>query len=90
MFLAMPFTGGSVALAPVTPATLTLRDNERLKLLAAALNNLALAFIVAGYVAPVVRGDIAAAPSAIVTIFWLLLGVGLHGSAQWVLGRLRS
>ena len=78
-----------MGLPPVTPATSILRDNERLKLLAAALNNLALAFVVAGYIAPVVRADVAPAPSVIVTIFWLLLGVGLHGSAQWVLGRLR-
>lgn len=66
-----------------------LRTNERLKLLATTLNNLALAFVVAGYVAPVVAGSIPGSPKGVVAIAWLLFGVGLLGVAQWVLGRLR-
>lgn len=77
-----------MGLAP-TPTDM-LRANERLKLLATALNNLALAFVVAGYVGPVVAGTIPASPAAIVTILWLVFGIGLHSSAQLVLGRLRA
>jgi hypothetical protein len=75
---------------PAAPSNvLALRTNERLKLLATTLNNLALALVVAGYVAPVVAGTIPASPKGIVAVAWLLFGVGLHGVAQWVLGRLR-
>jgi hypothetical protein len=78
-----------MGLPPVSPATAILRANERLKLLAAGLNNLALAFVVAGYVGPVVGGTVPGNPRAIVTLVWLVFGVGLHTVGQVVLGRLR-
>ena len=78
-----------MGLSPVPSATAVLQYNERPKLLATALNNLALAFVVAGYVGPVVSGAVPGSPRAIVLIVWLLLGVGFHGVAQAVLGRLR-
>ncbi len=74
---------------PVPRALAVLRTNERLKLLATALNNLALAFIVAGYIGPVVTGAVPGSPRAIVAVAWLSLGLGLHGVGQWVPGRLR-
>jgi hypothetical protein len=64
--------------------------NARVQLLATALNNVALAFIVAGFVAPVVSGQLQRADRALVTFAWIAFGVGLHFSAQMVLGRLRQ
>ncbi len=78
-----------MGLAPVPLATALLRANERIKLLATALNNLALAFGVAGYIGPVVSAAVPGSPRAVVTIFWLFIGVGLHAVGSWVLGRLR-
>jgi hypothetical protein len=56
--------------------------NARVQLLATALNNLALAFIVAGFVAPVVSGQLSGRSLALVTLAWIGLGIGLHSVAQ--------
>ena len=64
--------------------------NARINLLATALNNVALAFIVAGFVAPAVTGQLPAGGRAVVSIAWIGLGVGIHLCAQLVLGRLRQ
>lgn len=63
--------------------------NARIQLLATALNNIALAFIVAGFVAPAVTGQLPSGWHALVTIAWIGLGLGIHLCAQLVLGRLR-
>ncbi len=78
-----------MAIQPVPATTAILRTNERLKLLATALNNLALAFVVAGYIGPVVSGTVPGSPRAVVTVAWLAFGVALHSAGQWILGRLR-
>lgn len=64
--------------------------NERVKLLATALNNVALAFIVAGFVAPAVSGQMTGGGHVLVTLAWVLTGLVIHGSAQLALGRLRQ
>jgi hypothetical protein len=64
--------------------------NARINLLATALNNGALAFIVAGFVAPAVTGQLPTGGRAVVSIAWIGLGVGIHLCAQLVLGRLRQ
>jgi hypothetical protein len=64
--------------------------NARVQLLGTALNNLALAFIVVGFVAPTVTGQLPAGWHALVTIAWIGLGVGIHFAAQAALGRLRQ
>jgi hypothetical protein len=70
--------------------------NERTKLLATALNNVAVAAFVTGFIAPIV-GFLYGSPTATATrwwwligIVWLLVGVGLHTTAQAVLGKLRQ
>jgi hypothetical protein len=68
---------------------LNLIHNARINLLATALNNVALAFIVAGFVAPAVTGQLPSGWHALVTIAWIGLGVGIHLCAQLVLRRLR-
>jgi hypothetical protein len=62
--------------------------DARINLLATALNNLALAFIIAGFVAPSVTGQLPAGGHALVTIAWIGLGIGIYVCAQMVLGRL--
>ena len=62
--------------------------NERLKLLAGALNNLGLAFAIGGSVAPVIGGKLPVGYAGLVPIAWFVLGAALHGTAQFVLGRL--
>ena len=64
--------------------------NARIQLLATALNNLALAVIVAGFVAPAVSGQLQGGSRAIVTLAWIGFGFALHGCGQFVLGRLRQ
>jgi hypothetical protein len=64
--------------------------NARVQLLATALNNIALAFIVAGFVAPAASGQLHAGWQVVTTIAWIGLGVGLHFSAQLTLGSLRQ
>jgi hypothetical protein len=63
--------------------------NARIQLLATLLNNAALAFVVAGFIAPVTTGQLQVGWHALVTVAWISLGVGLHFSARAVLGRLR-
>ena len=64
--------------------------NARIQLLATALNNVALAVSVAGFVAPAVTGQLQTGWHALVTVAWVGLGVGIHFAAQAALGRLRQ
>ncbi|HWK93794.1 MAG TPA: hypothetical protein VNR39_00085 [Pseudolabrys sp.] len=69
--------------------------NERTKLLANAVNNTAVAVIVTTVITPLagLLYGIQPVPGAIWFAYWFLwlfVGVGLHFSAQAVLGRLTS
>ena len=64
--------------------------NARGQLLATALNNLALAFIVAGFVAPAVSGQWQAGSRLLATVAWLGAGLVIHCAAQIAFGRLRQ
>jgi hypothetical protein len=64
--------------------------NARVQLLATALNNFALALIVAGFVAPAASGQLQSTGRILVTLAWIAFGIGLHVSGQLVLGRLRQ
>ena len=74
---------------------MSLIDNERTKLLAAALNNIGVATIITGVVAPTAatlygHGAISSGPTAIgIGAVWLFAGLGLHLLAQIALGRLK-
>ena len=75
---------------------MSLIENERTKLLAIALNNVGVATIITGVVAPTVAALYGAANVAgegiwwfVVAGVWLLAGIGLHLGAQFVLGRLK-
>jgi hypothetical protein len=70
-----------------SPATAI--HNARINLLATLLNNAALAFIVAGFIAPTVAGQLQGGLHALATLAWVGLGVALHIVARAVLGRLR-
>lgn len=74
----------------VVPAPMSLIHNERVKLLATGMHNIGLAFIVAGFVAPAVSGQLHGGSRALVTLAWISLGVGIHLCAQLALGRLRE
>jgi hypothetical protein len=63
--------------------------NARITLLATAVNNLALAIIVAGFIAPAAGGGLHGGGQAAATLAWIGGGIILHASAQLVLGRLR-
>jgi hypothetical protein len=63
--------------------------NERVKLLATILNNAALAFIVAAFIAPAASGHLDLGWHVVTILAWAGSGVGLHFSARAVLGRLR-
>jgi hypothetical protein len=63
--------------------------NERVKLLATILNNAALAFIVAAFIAPAAGGHLDLGWHVVTILAWAGFGVGLHFSARVVLGRLR-
>lgn len=65
---------------------MSLVRNERLKLLATALNNLGIGAMIAGIVAPLVNGS--AGDFAHIAA-WFIFGVDLIAIAQAVLGRLR-
>jgi hypothetical protein len=69
--------------------TATTIHNERVKLLAAILNNAALAFIVAAFIAPAAGGNLDLGWHVVTILAWVGFGVGLHFSARAVLGRLR-
>jgi len=64
--------------------------NARITLLATALNNLALAVIVAGCIAPVVSGQLAGSGQVVATLAWIAAVTILHFFAQGVLGGLRQ
>jgi hypothetical protein len=64
--------------------------NARITLLATALNNLALAVIVAGCIAPAVSGQLAGSGQVVATLAWISAGSILHFFAQGVLGGLRQ
>lgn len=57
--------------------------NERIKLAATIVNNVAAAFIVAGFVAPTVSGQFSVGALA-----WIAIGVALHYRAKALLGDL--
>jgi hypothetical protein len=75
---------------------MSLVGNERIKLLAGALNNTAVATIVAGILGPAagmsygLYGTGANRWWFIVGAIWFLVGIGLHYSAQQVLRRLKE
>jgi hypothetical protein len=77
---------------------MSLVDNERTKLSAAALNGVAIASIVAGFITPlaaVTFGIPGAAarglvPTTIFSVLWLLIGIGLHFLARRLLGGLKE
>jgi hypothetical protein len=58
--------------------------NERIKLAATIVNNVAAAFIVAGFVAPTVSGQFSVGALA-----WIVIGVALHYRAKALLGDLK-
>lgn len=64
--------------------------NARITLLATAFNNLALAVVVAGFIAPAATGQLHAGWQTLTTATWIGLGTALHASGQFVLGRLRQ
>ena len=59
--------------------------NERVKLLATALNNLGVGAILAGFAGPLVRGEV----EGLSVLAWVVIGLTLIGQAQLWLGRLR-
>jgi hypothetical protein len=69
-------------------AAATTIHNERVKLLATILNNAALAFIVAAFIAPAASGHLDLGWHIITILAWVGFGVSLHFSARAVLGRL--
>jgi hypothetical protein len=64
--------------------------NARIQLLATALNNVALAVVIAGFVAPAVTGQLQGGGRLFVTLAWVGFGIILHIGGQLVLGRLRQ
>jgi hypothetical protein len=58
--------------------------------LATAVNNLALAVIVAGFVAPAIGKQLQGGGRALVALAWIGFGIVLDGCGQLVLGRLRQ
>jgi hypothetical protein len=73
---------------------MSLVHNEQVKLTATALNNVAVGFVVGGFVAPVVGFsqalDVRAGAAPILfSLVWLATGFALHVSARIVLRRLK-
>jgi hypothetical protein len=64
--------------------------NARIQLLATAFNNLALAVIVASFIAPAITFQLRAGGQLLVTFAWVAFGIALHLFGQTVLGRLRQ
>lgn len=75
---------------------MSLVENERTKLLAAALNNTAVATVVTGIIGPAVGASYGLSATGangwwfLLGAVWFLVGIGLHYSAQRVLGRLKD
>ena len=73
---------------------MTVIDNEQTKLTATALNNVAVAFIIAGFVGPAVAVGYGTMPfpntgvTVLLSVVWLLIGVILHLIGRLVLLRL--
>ena len=63
--------------------------NARIQLLATLLNNAALAFFVAAFIAPAASGHLDLGWHIVTILTWVGFGVGLHFGAWAVLGRLR-
>ena len=63
--------------------------NARINLIAMALSNIGLAFIVAGFVAPTVTGQVRGGWHALVIVAWVATGLVLYWAAYFALGRLR-
>ncbi len=63
-------------------------SNERYKLAATTLNNIAMAVLGAGLVLPAVSGQMTWG-QWIVGLYWAIAALALHGCAQFLLGRLR-
>ena len=63
--------------------------NERIKLLAGALNALGLAFAIGGFVGPTISGKLMSG-TGVIAVAYLAFGAILHLSAHVVLGRSRS
>jgi hypothetical protein len=74
-------------MSDASPATAI--HNARINLLATLINNIALAFIVAAFVAPTVSGQLQGGWHAVVTLAWVGLGAALHYAARVVLRWLR-
>jgi hypothetical protein len=55
--------------------------NAKLQLTATLINNVAAAYIVAGFVAPVVNGQFTSAD-----VLWIIIGVALHAAGRISLG----
>jgi hypothetical protein len=72
--------------AAALAGAMSLVHNERIKLLASALNNLGVGAILAGVVAPLVSGTFGG-PGRVIA--WIVMGADLIALAQLVLGRLR-
>jgi len=64
--------------------------NARVQLIATALNNLALAFIVAGFVAPFVSGQLLDLGRVSLMFAVICVGIALPIVAQRALGRLKQ
>ncbi len=64
--------------------------NARVTLLATIVNNLAAAFVVAGFIAPAVNGQMDGGGRIFIALAWIGIGAVLHSCAQYVLGRLRQ
>jgi hypothetical protein len=63
--------------------------NERIKLAATGLNNVAVAFAVAGFIAPAASGQIEGAGRFVSGLVWIIIAVGVHAAARALLGRLQ-
>lgn len=83
-----PFLHMDAATTRVAP--MHAAHNARVQLLATLLNNISLAFIVPGFVAPAVSGQMQAGWHVSVTTAWTGFGVGLHSAARAMLGRVRE
>ncbi len=74
---------------------MSLAYNERTKLLATALNNVGVAIIITGVIAPTIATLYGAASAGLnqwwwlIAVVWFLTGIGLHILGQMFLGRLK-